>query len=242
MEQNSYIPFYIQVKKYIENKINSGEWQPGERIPTEQELQQMFNMSRITVRQAISQLENIGLVVKKQGKGTYVSFAKISHNLLNLTSFTEDITAKGLNPKSIVLSIEKGIYHEISEKINVDMNTELIYIKRLRLINDEEVGIHHCYINNDIANIVDLNILKEPKISLYQVLEKERHINISYADETLEGGAADKAISKLLKIKVNDPLLIVERVTYTSDNLPIEYVKMHYRADKYKYSLRLLRK
>ncbi|MGM0502050.1 MAG: GntR family transcriptional regulator [Bacillota bacterium] len=242
VDRNDHLPLYIQLKNIIEEKIKEENWEPGDLIPSEKELQNQFEVSRITVRQAIKELENEGLVKKKQGKGTYVSFPKLSHELPNLTSFTEDIEAKGLNPESKIISIEKLINAEIAEKLRTNPQTVFLNIKRLRLINGEAVGIHDCYLDTNMLDEEAVNEIKEMDndTSLYDIIE-DYNLNISHADETLEGGISDPYISKLLGIKKDFPLLILERITFTENNEAFEFVKMHYRADKYKYSIRLNR-
>jgi GntR family transcriptional regulator len=242
VDRNDHLPLYIQLKNIIEDKIKEEDWKPGDIIPSEKELQQQFEVSRITVRQAIKELENDGLVKKKQGKGTFVSFPKLSHKLPNLTSFTEDIESKGLNPKSEIISIEKVINAEVAEKLGANSQTVFLNVRRLRLINGEAVGIHDCYLDTNILAQKAINEIKDmnDETSLYDIIEAY-NINISHADETLEGGVSDPYISRLLGIKKDFPLLILERITYTDQNEVFEFVKMHYRADKYKYSIRLNR-
>ncbi|PUU87061.1 MULTISPECIES: GntR family transcriptional regulator [Halanaerobium] len=242
VDRNDHLPLYIQLKNIIEEKIKEEDLNPGDIIPSEKELQQEFGVSRITVRQAIKELENEGLVKKKQGKGTFVSFPKLSHELPNLTSFTEDIEAKGLNPESKIISIEKTIDAEVAKKLGTDSQTVFLNIKRLRLINEESVGVHDCYLDTNILNKKAVDEIKEMdnESSLYDIIE-DYGINISYADETLEGGISNSYISNLLGIKKEFPLLILERITCTDNDDPFEFVKMYYRADKYKYSIRLKR-
>lgn len=242
IDRNDHLPLYIQLKNIIADKIKSEELEAGDIIPSEKELQKQFGVSRITVRQAIKELENEGLVKKKQGKGTFVSFPKLSHELPNLTSFTEDIKSKGLNPESEIISIEKIIDQDVAEKLETNPNTVFLNIKRLRLINGEAVGIHNCYLDTNILDEKAVNEIKDMdnENSLYDIIEKY-NINISHADETLEGGISDPYVSKLLGIKKDFPLLILERITFTEKNEAFEFVKMHYRADKYKYSIRLNR-
>jgi GntR family transcriptional regulator len=242
VDRNDHLPLYIQLKNIIEEKINDEDWKPGDLIPSEKELENQFEVSRITVRQAIKELENEGLVKKKQGKGTYVSFPKLSHELPNLTSFTEDIESKGLKPESKIINIEKVINVEIAEKLGTNSQTVFLNIRRLRLINGEAVGIHDCYLDTNILDEKAISEIKEMnnEMSLYDIIEKY-NITISFADETLEGGISDPYISKLLGIKKEFPLLILERITFTDKNEAFEFVKMHYRADKYKYSIRLNR-
>lgn len=242
IDRSKHVPLYIQIKELIAEKINDRVWEPGDPIPSEKELQDQYSVSRITVRQAVNELVNEGLVTKKQGKGTFVSFPKLSHNLPNLTSFTEDIRSKGLTPQAETLRIKKGKDAGVAEKMGLDLSTEFLSIKRLRLINGEEVGIHDSYINLAVLENTPLASTDtfDYNESIYDALEASG-IVLAYADETLEGGIANEKIAEMLGVQKGFPLLILERITYTTESHPVEYVMMHYRADKYKYSIRLNR-
>ncbi len=242
VDRSKHVPLYIQIKELIAQKIKDKVWEPGDPIPSEKELQDQYRVSRITVRQAMNELVNDGLVTKKQGKGTFVSFPKLSHSLPNLTSFTEDIRSKGLNPQAETLRIEKGKYPHVADKMGLEKDTSFLNINRLRLINGEEVGIHDSYINLSVLKGTPLASIDtfDYTESIYDALESSGVV-LAYADETLEGGIADEEIATMLGIQKGFPLLILERITYTSESLPVEYVMMHYRADKYKYTIRLSR-
>ncbi len=102
--RNSPLPRYFQLKEIMRERIRSGEWKPGELIPSERELSEKYGISRMTARQAITELVNEGLFYREQGKGTFVSQRKITQQLIHLTGFTEDIRARGQRPGTKVLS------------------------------------------------------------------------------------------------------------------------------------------
>src|SRR6059058_1119123 len=102
--RNSPLPLYFQLKEIMRERIRSDEWKPGDLIPSERELSEKYGISRMTARQAITELVNEGLFYREQGKGTFVSHLKISQQLIRLTGFTEDIRARGQRPDTKVLS------------------------------------------------------------------------------------------------------------------------------------------
>lgn len=246
------IPLYAQVKTYILQKIQSGEWVTGCLIPSEIELQGLLNVSKITIRHAISELANEGYLIKKQGKGTFVSIPKLSYDLPKLTSFSEDMKNKGYNPSSKTLTIKIAPFQSIASKLGIPDETMFLYLRRLRIINNNIIlGIHDCYINlnllnydkvrNDIASNKLVENLDINNISLYNIIEQEHKVEICYADEFLEAISCSTEFAQLLGIKRKDPIVFLERITYSKNDVPLEYVLMYNRADIYKYSVRLTR-
>src|SRR6266513_39474 len=102
--RNSPLPRYYQLKEIMRERVQSDEWMPGDLIPSERELGEQYGISRMTARQAITELVNEGLFYREQGKGTFVSRHKITQQLIRLTGFTEDIRARGQRPGAKVLS------------------------------------------------------------------------------------------------------------------------------------------
>lgn len=241
LDRENRMPLYIQLKDILEEKISSNEWKAGTLIPSEKELQEEFDVSRITVRQAVKELTDMGLVYKKQGVGTYVSIPKMSHDLPRLTSFTSDVSMKGLDPESLILVNKKMQAEDIAAELGLDRDTEFIYLKRLRMINGEAVGVHECFLNTNALTQETIEKIEKmrSKDSLYRILNDDTSHTIKYADETLESALADRDTRTVLGIDQNIPVLVLERVSYTTEDTPVEYVKMFYRADKYKYSIRL---
>ncbi|MGM0603603.1 MAG: GntR family transcriptional regulator [Bacillota bacterium] len=246
LDRSSYIPLYIQVKEMIKDKIEAGNYSQGERVPSETELQNELSISRTTARNALKELVNEGILETHQGKGTFVCKEKLSHPLPNLTSFTEDIKNKGLKPGSEV--IENKLLNPdefVKEQLDLE-NTDKVYLlKRLRTIDGEAVGLHEAYINAQLLEELEASKFTEidfEKNSLYQIFENEYGIKIGEAEETIEASPADSNISNMLNIPESFPVLILNRQTYTEDGKPLEYVKIIYRADRYRYHVKLKRK
>src|SRR5438270_13113239 len=118
--RNSPLPRYYQLKEIMRDRIRSGEWKPGDLIPSERELGEQYGISRMTARQAITDLVNEGLFYREQGKGTFVSQRKITQQLIHLTGFTEDIRARGQRPSTKVISAAmQAADEETAERLRV---------------------------------------------------------------------------------------------------------------------------
>src|SRR5215472_9864244 len=140
--RNSPVPRYHQLKEILREKIRSGEWKPGDIIPSERELSETYGISRMTARQAITDLVNEGLFYREQGKGTFVSQRKITQQLLHLTGFTEDIKARGQRPGTKVLSAETIPADEgTAEKLRIDPGTSVFRLRRLRIADGSPLAI-----------------------------------------------------------------------------------------------------
>src|SRR2546426_12519287 len=138
--RNSPLPRYYQLKEIMRERVRAGEWQPGDLIPSERELGETYGISRMTARQAITDLVNEGLFYREQGKGTFVSQNKITQQLIRLTGFTEDIRARGQRPGTKVISAEMHPADEATaEKLRIDHGTPIFRLQRLRLVDEESV-------------------------------------------------------------------------------------------------------
>src|SRR5215475_4846403 len=136
--RNSPVPRYHQLKEILREKIRAGEWKPGDLIPSERELSETYGISRMTTRQAITDLVNEGVFYREQGKGTFVTRNKITQQLMSLTGFTEDIRARGQNPSTRVLSARLGHADEIvAERLRVAPGQAIVLLQRLRLADGE---------------------------------------------------------------------------------------------------------
>jgi GntR family transcriptional regulator len=236
------LPLYIQLKEIIEDKINRGIWKTGDKIPSEHELEKKYNVSRITVRQALKELRNEGKLNSERGRGTFVAKPKMEQPLPLLTSFTEDIKKQGKNPGSKLVNLEfRYPPFQISNKLNLDEEKEVIFLERIRTVDEEKVGIHKSYLNPKLIDEKHFFSYDFEQNSLYDILENQFNLNIGRAKESLEAFPADDYQSDLLGIKKGTPVLVLKRLTFTKDNKPLEYVEIIYRFDKYKYSIVLNR-
>ena len=228
---------YIQLKEKIRDDLNNNTWKVGNKIPSENSLMEKFNVSRTTVRSALRELVNEGILYSKQGKGTFVAEPKMQHSLARITtSFTNDIKSKGRKPGSIQKELTlKSPPIKIRKFFNLSKNKDAIYLERIRTVNKKKVGVHVVYLN---PKIIDWNIFSQINLenkSLYNVLENEFSLKIIGAKETIEAVSVDTKISQYLEIQKETPLLKLTRRSFVQNEKPLEFVEMVYRGDKYKY-------
>jgi GntR family transcriptional regulator len=241
INHNNAIPKYFQLASILKSQIDDGEWKPRQPIPSERQLEQQYRVSRPTVRQAIEYLEKQGYLYREHGRGTFVSPQKLQKKMLELTSFSEDLLRKGIQPSQIIRSICYVVPPEtILNRFELPLESSVLRIERIRLGNDIPIGLQTSYVvlgDDQQINEDDLNHYG----SLYRVLEEKLNIIPSEADETLEVTLATPEEAALLQIKAGSPLLLNERLTYDQNRKPIEFVKILYRGDRYQYVIRLTR-
>jgi GntR family transcriptional regulator len=241
VSRSSEVPLYLQLKKVLLDKIAREELRSGAAIPSERELEETFGLSRTTVRQAINELVRDGVLYRYQGRGTFVARPKIQPALHRLTSFSEDMRMRGLRPGGRIL--ENGLVPappDLAQLLQITDATPLLYLKRLRLADDEPIGLHHTWLSLGAQRPPDVATLTNGG-SLYQMLEDEYDIRLKEADETLEVTVADDEEAELLQIPPTTPLLLIQRLTFSDTGRPVEFVKMLYRVDRYKYYVHMTR-
>lgn len=169
--KNSPLPRYYQFKEIMRERVRQGEWKPGELIPSERELSESYGISRMTERQAITDLVNEGLFYREQGKGTFVSQLKLTQQLMRLTGFIEDLKARGQRPGTRVLSASMLPANvEMAECLRIEVGMPLFCMKRLRLADEAPLAIEFSQIYfKGCERLLNENFEQN---SLYHVLNK----------------------------------------------------------------------
>lgn len=231
IDKNSRIPIYGQIEEIIKKKIYSEIYKIGESIPSERELSVQFDVSRMTVRQAITNLVNSGLLYREKGRGTYVANPKLEQPLTGLRSFTEDMLARGMKPSSKIIRFEKIIPpRDVANDLFLEPGDEAFYMVRIRSADYKPMAIERAYI--PVKLLPDLD---EPQLagSFYQLVESKFPQKIGNAVQQIEASIVTKEESKLLKISPTSAVLNIKRISYLSDGFPFEMVESTYRADSY---------
>lgn len=238
IDTNSYIPLYLQIASAIRCAITKGDLKPGELIPSEQEIAKAIGVAKMTVRQALVELKRGGFVRRYRGVGTFIAFPRFEHRLGELISFSEDIRMRGMVPSSkIIFFGHVPCEDTIAAHLKLPAGTPVLRIYRLRLADEQPVGIHDAYLPSHVS--VSRDEL-EQKGSLYAVLE-EKGLKLVEAKETIEAIAANTEQAKFLGTHPGGPLLKVVRIVFSENHQPIEYVEAVYRSDLYRYSAHLKR-
>ena len=234
-------PLYLDVYNDILNKIDTSVYKPGMVLPSEQDLQKQYNVSRITVRRALSDLVHDGLLERTRGRGTVILPKKNKEDLYELSGFTEDAKRNGDIPTSVIIKLDEiKCPSDIAKFLQIDEHEKVYYLKRLRLINGRISGIFETYISQRFSFKISANDFNE-KTSLYDFY-KENGVIIADAVETLESIMATPELKREMFIESDMPIFYRARITYDNNSKPIEYSKNYYKANGYKYVVHLHRK
>lgn len=237
-ERETSNPLYLQLKTHLLRRILKGEWQEGSLLPTEAEMKEEYGLSRATIRQALEELKNEGYIERKRHVGTIVSFQRVKPELMKLTSFSEDILARGLKPESKTLETDFIMPPpNVRIAFGLEPQEKVWRILRLRSASGEPFGLHELYLPPTLQfSPRELATMT----SFYQLLEMRHGLKPARATENLSASVATKQESALLKIAEGDPVLVAWRSSYAADNQIIECVKILYRADRYEYIFQLV--
>ncbi|MDF2537221.1 MAG: GntR family transcriptional regulator [Herbinix sp.] len=229
------IPLYLQIKNYIKDKIVKKEYSYQDILPSELELEKQFNVSRITVRQAILELQREGYVTRARGKGTIVIFQdKIVENLTRIRSFTEEMLERNMVPGTKDASIEMVSADELLAGIfHCNIMDPVYCVRRSRTAN----GIVIVYFVSYFSGKRQLPMNSDEYMgSIYELLQKNGIGKPSQVDEKFFAAKADKEIAAELEIAKGDPVLQRNRISYDRNGEVIEYTLSYYRSDRYYYS------
>jgi len=238
---NTLLPIYYQIKEKIKGWIINKEYNAGAKIPSENELAEMFNVSRLTVRQAISQLTQEGFLNRKRGEGTFVTD---NENLINsfsleFSGFMNDLFYYQIS-KIQIKSVEINRLAPskmIRDKLELDGDEkEVVQIKRIRFLRDRLFTYTINYLPLEIGKrIVEKDLYEKP---LLQILERDLNIRFTEAVQTIEASFADQEVAEKLEISSGLPILFVQRIMYAQRRKPIEVFQSFYRGDLYKFIVR----
>ncbi|OHB63048.1 MAG: hypothetical protein A2Y76_12670, partial [Planctomycetes bacterium RBG_13_60_9] len=221
VDRDARLPLYHQLYEVLHEKILLKEWKPGDRLPTETELTELYKVSRITVRRVFDMLVKEGLIYRQAGRGTFVAHATLEQGLSHIISFTEDMQRRGFTVSTRVLF--SGLVAAppyLAEKLQVEMGAELARLERLRLADGEPMCIEnshfvHKYCRGILKHDFSAKSLRLVKIQKYG-------IRWTRAKQTIRAIGATPEMAELLGIKKDSPLLSFERVSFSQDNIPIE--------------------
>jgi GntR family transcriptional regulator len=241
INHESPIPYYIQLKEALEARIADGEWKPGDRLPSEQDLCAVYEVSRTVVRQTLLEMENKGLIVKRKGKGSFVARPKIHESLIHkLTGFYQDMVERGFTPVTQVLHHDvEPAKPKVAGRLGLEPGTPVFNIERLRSVNDEPINLVRTFLPHALCpGLSDVDLSNH---SLYAVLEDEFGLVLSHGQRAIEAVIADEREAQLLGIERGAPLIYLESVTYLQDGTPIEYYQALHRGDRSRFEVSLLR-
>jgi GntR family transcriptional regulator len=232
IDRSSKLPLYHQLYEILREQILRGEWQPGDMIPPEPELIEQYQVSRTTVRQVLDILVNEGLIYRQQGRGTFVAHPTVEQALVRIVSFIEDMRQRGVEPSTEVLSSDLiPAPQDIAQKLEIEQGEELARLKRLRLADSEPMSVEESYlVHRYCPGVLEGDYASNP---LRQTLDRDYGIRLVRAKQVIRAILAPRHLARLLSIPSQSALLHIERVSYSQQNIPVEFLRMYYRGDRY---------
>src|SRR6201996_9235259 len=229
---------YSRVETVLASEIADGDLKAGDQLPTEDSLIARFEVSRITVRRAIQNLVGRGLVEIRRGKGTFVATPKITQELTELGGLEEDLHPLGPKPTARVIS-KKIVTADttVASHLALTKGERVVRIHRVRLANGVPISFDETYLPLEIGKKIITNNLKiEP---IFSLLERKYGVPLIEAEYKLEAVAAEVEVAAALRVKQGSPIFRIERTSYSTGNLPVDYEKLHYRGDLVRFVTRL---
>ncbi len=239
LDRNSSTPLYIQLKDLISNKIKAGELKPEQQIPSERDLGQEYNVSRITVRQAINLAVNEGLLYRSHGKGTFVASPTIKQELTKISSFQSTLTRQGLVASTEIVKADTVLtdFH-LSTLLQKNMMDKVANLQLIGYGDKLPIVFYDSFFPIDVGEqMIEAARLEKEQgrpFSTLDLYEKIPHITSTHMEQTFEAVLSDDYIASYLRLKETAPIFKVTSIFY-ADNQPIEYRTAYYKGDKYKF-------
>jgi GntR family transcriptional regulator len=228
IDRTSYVPLYCQLVSDIIHRIDSGELKPGDRIPSERELAADLKVSRITVRQALNLLEQLSLVYREQGRGTFVAEPRL-HRVEGFGSFTEYVVSQGRQPTSRIVKQELLAADEnLQDLLKLQPDEQVLHLVRVRLADDTPLAIQSAYLPYSLCPGLENEELASR--SLFDILRRKYSVYPTWTEPQICASAASETEAESLGLEPGAPVLVVDALTYTDTFEVVERVRTVYRG------------
>lgn len=240
LDPYNHLPLYVQLRDALRKQVETGQWKVGSQVPTEAELMKTYRVGRATVRQALQELVNQGLLYRKQGKGTYVSRPRQEDDIESLISFTAEMTARGVTPSARVLGVWVIVPPaEIREQLALRDNEKAVRLERLRFGDGVPIALELSHLSQSMVH----NLEKEDLTgSLYHRLVHIHGLRIARVQQTIQSALASGREAELLGIRRGSPVLVIDRISFVESGRPLETMHFVYRGDLYQLKAELTRR
>lgn len=219
LKQDAITPLYVQLMEELETSIRNGVYKPGDKIMTEAEMAREYGVSLITVRKAVGSLMEKGLVVRKQGKGTFVTKPKYSRNMKKLQSFTEMCEQMGVKPGARVLENRLiAADKKVADRLGIEPGSNVVYISRLRLADGEPVQVEKSYFPLKYAFLLEEDLNDG---SMFECLKEKAGAKVASSEKMIELCRATAEEAALMDVKKGDYLLFVKSTAYDENGEPM---------------------
>lgn len=238
LDKSGFIPLYYQIQRALMEKIQSGALAEGDALASEEELSRVYQVSRMTARQALHGLKTSGYAFSEKGRGTFVTKPKLEKNIMHLQGFTEEMRQRGMKAGSKLLEqAVVAVEGELQEKLRLNPGDPVMRLRRLRLADGIPMALEDSHI--PLQRFPGLERIDFAKKSLYATLREQYGLRIGYADEIIEALPATREESRLLTVPARASILSISRLILTSQEVPIEAACSRYRGDRYRALIRV---
>lgn len=214
-------PIYIQIRDVLVEKIMEGEFKSDDQLPSERELSEMYNISRMTSRNALTQLVDSGYAYRLKGKGTFVKYPKLERDFVKLSGFSQMLRSKGIKPSNKI--VKSGIIEadkKIASLLETTIGTMVYEIARIRYGNNVALTLEYSYLPLDLFE--DLLQYDFENDSLYKVIEENYNYKLKFSKQWIKMTTLTTKESKLLNVKEHTPAFLLESITYDMDEKIVE--------------------
>ncbi len=231
-------PLYLQLREELRSRILDGRYSPDKQLPSENELCALFQVSRITVRQALGDLQKEGLIFKIHGKGTFVAKPKAFQNVSRLQGFAEAMSSMGYE---IINRLQNFSFVPanaiVAARLKISEGSIVTEIKRVRLLNREPVSLEVTYVSEAIG----LQLQKADLVTrdIFLILENDYQIALGHAELSIDAVLADEDLNTALAVEEGSPILRIERLTHDVQGRPIDFEYLYFRGDAFQYRLQI---
>ncbi|HHX26493.1 MAG TPA: GntR family transcriptional regulator [Firmicutes bacterium] len=238
IDRSKPVPLYHQVKDSLRERIEAHEWEPGMKIPTEKELAAEYDVSQITVKQALSRLAMEGLVERYQGRGTFVCQPKLVQDILTLAGFSASFAQAGIEIETrligtAVIPASEGI----AQRLSIDPGESVIEVRRVRLAKSIPVCLQTSYLPYTLCHLLlGRDLAKE---SLFNLLKEICDLDPARAEEALNSVSVDDYEARILMVTAGSPAFLIRRTTFDRSGAPVEFAKSVLRGDRCKFTVSL---
>ncbi len=234
-ESPTFSPLYRQIKNLIVQALDAGEWLPGQTIPSEQELALRFGVSQGTVRKAVDELAAENILLRKQGKGTFVTTHQDPHTFFRFLRL-KAVNGGPVLPKSMPLECLRGRAGiEAARALSIEQGSQIFIVRRVLKFNGKPAVVDEMYLPAEVYPDLNMTMLRDWQGSLYSLFETRFGVRMVRATEKIRAVAADRRVAEVLNVQESTPLLSVERLAYTYGDKPVEWRRGLYSTEDHYY-------
>jgi len=241
LQPQSAVSLYVQIKDILRAHIVEGRYPPHHRLPSENDMIAAFSVSRITIRQALNDLENEGLIFRIHGKGTFVAQARAFQDLGQLQGFGEAMRQQGHETFSKVISLRQvAATPQVRERLGLAARERVTELRRVRFLNRQPISLDVTY----LAAAIGARLAREDLATrdVFAILENDYGLALGHADLQIGSMLADARLAGHLRLQPGAPVLFIERLTHAlDDGRPVDYEHLYYRGDAFQYKVRVSR-